>query len=136
MFAIPGSGEYSLQPIFVEDIAALAIQVAQQSENVVLDAVGPEAYSFNELVHCLKVAVGSRAYMVHVPPHIALGLTRGISPFVKDIILTPDEVRGLLANLLVSSQSPTGTTSFSNWLASHSAGVGQCYASELQRHFK
>src|SRR5216683_4648462 len=42
LFAIPGSGRYQLQPIFVEDLADQAINSARQENNLVLDAVGPE----------------------------------------------------------------------------------------------
>ncbi len=42
VFAIPGSGQYRIQPIFAEDIADLAVSAARKKANLILDAVGPE----------------------------------------------------------------------------------------------
>src|SRR5580692_10935312 len=50
LFAIPGSGRYQLQPIFVEDLAELAANSGQQEDNLVLDAAGPEVLAFEDMV--------------------------------------------------------------------------------------
>ena len=50
IFVVPGSGKYRLQPIFAEDLAALAVQVGSGDANIILDAVGPDIFSFNDLV--------------------------------------------------------------------------------------
>lgn len=42
VFGVFGDGSYRLQPIFVDDLAQIAIDVAGSSENLVRDAVGPE----------------------------------------------------------------------------------------------
>ena len=49
VFGIPGDGRYRVQPMHVEDFAALAERAAA-ARNLVLDAVGPEIYSFDQLV--------------------------------------------------------------------------------------
>jgi hypothetical protein len=54
---------------------------------------------------------------------------------VHDVVLTREEIEGLMANLLVSSQPPMGRTRLSSWLEQNSARVGSRYASELARHF-
>jgi hypothetical protein len=46
-----------------------------------------------------------------------------------------DEVRGLMANLPVSTGPATGGTRLSEWLAQNAHAVGAAYASELARHF-
>jgi len=136
LFAVPGDGQYRIQPMHVEDMAALAVEVGQQAENLTLDAVGPEIYTFNELVALLARAVGSRAKIVHLPPSAALFLSSLVGLVVRDQVLTRDELRGLMADLLVSGQPPTGTTRLSEWLAQHTDEVGRHYASELGRHFR
>jgi uncharacterized protein YbjT (DUF2867 family) len=75
LFAIPGSGQYGIQPIFVEDMAELAIRVARDTKNVVKDAVGPETFTFKELVHLLARKIRSKSLIFHLNPRIALALT-------------------------------------------------------------
>src|SRR5208283_3415503 len=42
VFAIPGSGEYRLQPVYVVDVAEMAVAAGKDTVNKVMDAVGPE----------------------------------------------------------------------------------------------
>jgi len=50
IFAIPGSGDYRIQPVFVEDVVDIAVRAGHQDNNIVLDAVGQETFTFDELV--------------------------------------------------------------------------------------
>ena len=136
VFAVPGRGDYRLQPVFVEDVAELAVAAGTSQENLILDAVGPETFTFDELVRLVARAVGSRARLVHLPPGLALWLSRLVGLFVGDVVLTREEVDGLMANLLVSDAPPTGRTRLSNWLARNADQVGGRYASELDRHYR
>jgi uncharacterized protein YbjT (DUF2867 family) len=134
-FAVPGSGQYRLQPIFVEDIAELAVNAGQHESNLAIDAVGPEIFSFDDLVRLIAVAVHSKTRLVHVRPGVALSMLRLVEPFVGDVVLTREEIDGLMANLLVSKGPPTGQTRFSEWLAQNQSILGVKYASELKRHY-
>jgi hypothetical protein len=58
-----------------------------------------------------------------------------IGLFLRDVVLTADELRGLMANKLTSSQMPNGSTRFSEWLKSNVETIGDVYTSELNRHF-
>ena len=136
LFVIPGSGEYKLQPVFADDMAELAVDIGHREDNVTVDAVGPEVFTFNELVALIASAVGSRARVVHLPARVALVLARVIGYGMRDVLLTRDEVDGLASNLLVSRSNPTGRTRFSVWLQEHAATVGVRYASELGRHYR
>jgi NADH dehydrogenase len=136
VFAIPGSGRYQLQPIFVEDLAELAANSAQQEDNLVLDAVGPEIFAFEDLVQEIAAAVGSNSRFIHVNPGVALQMLRLVGPMVGDVVLTREEIEGLMADLLLSKQPATGRTRLSAWLAKNAAALGTRYASELQRHYK
>jgi NADH dehydrogenase len=60
---------------------------------------------------------------------------RALGLFVRDVVLTPDEIRGLMAGLLVSHDPPLGRIAFSQWLDEHRTSVGRSYANELHRHF-
>jgi len=136
IFAIPGDGNYQLQPIFVEDLAELAVTMASRDDNIIMDAVGPETYSFNSLLRLVARTVGSRTRLMHLNPALALLLSRLLNHVVGDMVLTRDEVKGLMANLLVSEQPPTGDTRLGDWLAENADWVGTGYMSELKKHYR
>jgi len=129
-------GRYGLQPIHVEDLARLAVAQGATRTNVTMDAVGPEAFGFDELVQMVRRAVGARALVTPVPRWLLLLASRLLRPVVGDVVLTADEIDGLRANLLVSSGPATGSTRFSEWLAENAPGLGVDWASELDRHFR
>lgn len=134
-FFIPGDGSYGIQPIHVEDLADLAVEAVYSKENYLIDAVGPDAYTFRELVQLVGEKIGARRLLISVPPRLALLAAQSLSLFVRDVILTPEEVDGLMANLLVSKEPPRGKIAFRDWLEKNKNLVGMKYASELKRHF-
>ena len=130
------AGGYRLQPIHVEDFALLAVAHGEGRSDVVVDAVGPEALGFDELVRHVRRAVGSRAVVVPVPRSLLLAAARLVGALVRDVVLTRDEVAGLTANLLVSKGPPTGSTRFTEWLVGNAERLGVEWASELGRHYR
>ena len=136
IFAVFGSGEYRIQPVFVEDVAEIAVSLGHKDDNIVIDAVGPETYTFNDLVHLIREKIRSRARIVHVRPRLALFVARLIGYLVKDVVITKDEIDGLMSNLLISEGIPTGHTRLSEWLAQNAKGVGIKYISDLKRHYR
>lgn len=136
VFAVPGSGEYRLQPVFVEDLADIAVTAGQDVQNVVMDAVGPEILTFNDLVRLIARTVGSRTLVMHVNPQLALIAAGVLGRIVNDVVLTRDEVKGLCANLLVSDAPPTASTRLTDWLAANAEWVGTRYFSELGKHYR
>lgn len=136
IFLIPGSGEYRLQPVYADDLAEIAINMASIPENVTVDAVGPEAYTFDEIVLLIARTLRRRGSLAHVPPTFAYCLTRLLGPVIHDIVLTREEIKGLMDNLLVSHQPPLGRTGLAEWLKHNSRKVGRHYTSELARHFR
>jgi NADH dehydrogenase len=135
IFIVPGKGDYRLQPVYVDDVAALAVEAGERMDNFALDAVGPEVFTFAELVRLIRDAVGSKAKIVHAPPSLTMLCIGVLNYFVNDIVLTREELEGLMANLLVSDQPPTCPTRFSEWLRENAKQMGLHYASELKRHF-
>jgi len=132
-FAVPGTGEYRLQPVFAGDLADLALSASERSDNLEIDAVGPETYTFNELIHLLGRTIGRPARLFHVSPAVALFCASIIGRLMGDITLTRDEVIGLSDDLLVSHSPPTAPTRLSEWLVRNAATLGVHYASELAR---
>ncbi|NWG05455.1 MAG: NAD(P)H-binding protein [Chloroflexi bacterium] len=135
VFFIPGDGSYGIQPVHVEDLADLAVEAVYSRESYVIDAVGPDSYTFKELVQLVGETIGARRPLISVPPRLALFAAQVISLFVRDVVLTPEEVDGLMANLLVSKEPPRGKTMFRDWLKSSRETTGAKYASELERHY-
>jgi len=129
-------GPYAIQPVHVEDLARLAVEQGASRVDAVLDAVGPETLEFHELVRLVARAVGSRAPILPVPRSLLLAAARLVGALVRDVVLTPDEIAGLTANLLVSKGPPTGPTRFSEWLAGSAERLGVEWASELRRHYE
>jgi NADH dehydrogenase len=136
VFAIPGGGTYKLQPIFAEDLAEIAVSATQEDCNTVLDAAGPEIFTYEELVCLVARALQRKPYIVHFTPGTTFFLSRLLGLAVGDVLLTREEIAGLMANLLVSGSSPTGRTRFIVWLEQNAAKVGVSYASELARHYR
>ena len=136
IFGVFGDGQYPLQPVFVEDFADLMVRVGQQSGDIVVDAVGPETYTYIEMVRLIRDTIGSRAKIIRVPPGLALSVGRLIGLAVGDVVITRDEIEGLTSGLLTSDNPPSGTTALSRWLQRHAETVGSSYASELQRHYR
>lgn len=136
LFGIPGTGAYHVRPVFVGDVADLAVDGARREDNFVTDAVGPETYAFDDLVRLVAQAVGHRVRLVHVPPTVLGGLLKILRLVLGDVLLTADEVRGLMAGLVATEGPATGATRLSEWLDEHAGDVGRVYASELARHYR
>ena len=136
VFGIPGDGQYPIQPVHIDDIVDLAVQVGSVSESVTVDAAGPDTFTFDEFVGLVRNAVGSRAMVVHLPAWAALAGASLIGLVVRDAVLKQDEVTELRSKLMMSAQPPAGTVRLADWLAQHADTLGRTWASELDRHFR
>ncbi len=136
IFAIVGRGEYGLQPVHVDDLARVAVQAGDSREALVADVAGPEVFTYEELVGVIRGCVGSRSLVVHVPAVLGLWLGRALGLFVRDVLVTRDELRGLRRNLLVSQDEPRGEISLRDWLERNRDSLGMRYLSELGLHYR
>jgi NADH dehydrogenase len=135
VFGIPGDGRYAIRPIYVEDMARLIVDAVDQSANTVLDAVGPETFTFEELVKLIAAKVGRSVRLVHLPMPLAYVSTLVTGWFVGDVVLTWEEYKGLMGNLLAPQGPSTGQTRLSEWLSENHQRIGRQYASEVARHY-
>ena len=135
VFGIPGDGRYRVRPIFVEDMARLMVDAAGQEESTVFDAVGPETFTFEELVRLIAAEVGRPVRVVRVPAHLAHLCTRLTGLVMRDVVLTWEEYKGLMSNLLAPQGRSTGETRLSQWLSENREQIGRHYASEVARHY-
>ena len=112
------------------------MEAGSQSESSVADAAGPDTFSFETLLRLLASSMGVRRWFLHTPPRVGLALTGLVSLLMRDMVLTNDEVEGLVAGLLTSRESPTGTTRLADWLAENGDNLGRRYVSELRRNYR
>ncbi len=136
IFGIPGDGRYSIRPIYVEDMARAIVNSVDQNDNTTFNAVGPETFSFEQLIRLIAEKLGRRVRLVHTPTTLAYIATRITGLFVGDTILTWQEYQGLMSNLLAPEGPSVGQTRLTQWLDENRDHVGAHYASELARHFR
>jgi len=134
-FGIFGDGKYKLQPIYVGDLAQLAVDAGHKDENMVVDALGPETFTFNEFVYLINDKIGSNAQIRHLPVGACLRFALLIGKFAKDVVVTEDEVEALMDGLLYTGETANGKTKFSSWLDKNSNSIGIDYMSQLKMHF-
>ena len=133
VFGVFGDGRYRLQPIYVDDLAALAVEQGAARENAIINAIGPETFSYRELVSCIGEAIGRRRLILSVPPWFGYVMSRVVGKLVGDVIITRDEIKGLMGGLLCVDAPPTGKTALTEWVKANAATLGRKYASELAR---
>ena len=136
IFGVPGRGDYRLQPVAGEDVAEIATWAAEQTDNVIVDAAGPDTVYYSEMVESIAIAVGRHPRFVYLSPRMSLLAARVIGRAMKDVMLNEPELEGLMQELLVSHERPRGTQRLDNWLLSNAETIGRVYASELERHWR
>jgi NADH dehydrogenase len=136
VFGIPGDGQYRVQPVAAEDVADIAAWAGSQDDNVTVDAAGPEIMTFAELVDQVCIAVRRRPRLMLMSPSSFIRAGQLIGLFARDVVLTREEVEGLMEELLVSGEPPRGTHRLDDWLLANASTLGTQYASELSRHFR
>ena len=136
VFPVFGTGDYPVQPVYAEDLAAQAVDAGSRGDSFVADAAGPDTFTFEELLWLLAKAVGARVRLVHTPPPLGFALTRLAGLLLRDMVLTRNEVDGLMAGLLTSHAAPAGTTRLGEWLAGNADALGRQYVSEFRRNYR
>ena len=135
VFAIAGDGTYRVRPVHVDDVAALCARLGRVAELHTVDAVGPDTFTFEDLVRKIRKAVGSRSPIVHVAPRTARFAAGAIGLVVRDVLITDHELGGLMSEKAFSDAPQTGTLRFTDWVEESGSDLGRRYASEISRHF-
>ena len=136
VFLIPALGGYRVQPVAIEDVAEIAVWAGEQSDNITVDAAGPDTVTYGELVEGISIAVGRRPRFVYTSPRLTLWAGKIVQWRLHDVMLTKEELEGLMEELLVSHEKPRGTRRIDNWLLTNADTLGRTYASELDRHWR
>lgn len=133
VFGVFGKGDYKLQPIYVEDMAALIVNQITQSQDVTINAIGPETFTYKEIVSKIMKIIDVKKKIIHVDPFIGYLVGRLLSFFKNDVTITRAEIKGLMSDLLFVNDSPKGKTKLSEWAMENKNGLGNEYANELSR---
>lgn len=133
VFAIFGNGDYKLQPIFVEDIAELAVEQGSRAENCIINAIGPETFTYRELVLTISRIIGKSRPIISVPASIGYLFGYILGKILGDVTITKDEIEGLMADLLYVNAPAAGRTKFTDWAKENAETLGIRYHSELKR---
>jgi len=133
VFGVFGDGNYKLQPVHVDDLAALAVEWGASREDVTLNAIGPETFTYRELVRTIGDLIGARRPIVGVPPAVGYWTGWLVGRLMGDVTITREEIAGLMAGLLAVDTPPTGATKLTEWVGAHADTLGRHYANELSR---
>ncbi len=133
IFGVFGDGNYRLQPIYVDDLAKLAIEQGQRTENCIIDAIGPETFTYRELVKEIGKIIGKRKPIISIPPSLGYLIGSIIGKVIGDVMITRDEIKGLMTNLLCTNSQPVGQTKLTEWARENASTLGIKYSSELAR---
>jgi uncharacterized protein YbjT (DUF2867 family) len=136
LFGIFGDGEYGVQPIYVDDLAALAVEKGARRDNLIIEAIGPETFTYRTLVEVVGKAIGKNRPLVTLPPRLGYLAARLIGWMLGDVFLTWEEIEGLMAGKLAVVAPPAGSTRLTEWMAAHADILGRQYASELERRVR
>ncbi len=118
---------------YVDDFAELAVEHAELSANVVIDAIGPETFTFRSLVETIGRAIGSPRRIISVSPRLGFLVASLLGRATNDVFLTRAEIDGLMQNLLSTMSRPAGVMRLTDWASDNAHRLGRRYASELGR---
>jgi uncharacterized protein YbjT (DUF2867 family) len=136
VFGVFGDGAYRLQPIYVDDLAKLAVEKGESSENIIMDAIGPETFTYRGLVETIGKVIGTPKPIVSIPPTVGFAASYLLGIILNDRVVTRDEIEGLMAELLCVDSPPAGRTRLTDWTLESRDTLGLHYASELARRIR
>jgi hypothetical protein len=120
----------------VDDLAQLCLELGARTDNVTVDAVGPESPTFRELVTAIKGATGSHALIMPTPGWAMPPLSAALGTVLRDVVLSREEYQSMAEGLCDSDAPSTGSTSVSDWIAKHGDELGRSYDNQLTRHYR
>lgn len=133
VFGVFGDGRYHLQPIYVEDLAELAVSQGEHTGNRIINAIGPETYTYRGLVTGIAQILGLHRPIIRIPPGLGYATGWAVGKILGDVLITREEIEGLMQNLLYVEALPAGATPLTGWIEEHAATLGRHYANELFR---
>ncbi len=84
-----GNDDDPVQPVYVEDLVAQAVEAGAQSGSSAADAAGADTFFFEELIRLLASSMAVGSSFIHTHPSVGLALTGLLGPLMRDVTLTP-----------------------------------------------
>lgn len=120
VMGVAGDGTYRVRPVHVEDVADICVDLADRDpagiDGTVVDAVGPDRPTYDELIRHVRTAVGGRARIVHLPVPVVVAGARVLGRILEDEVLTRDELVSTMAGIADTDGPATGATSVIEWI--------------------
>jgi len=132
-FGTFGDGSYKLRPLHVEDMASLMLHAANQTSSSIVDAVGPESFTYRELIELIGSIVGISKPIIPVHPTLGYLVSKLVNVAKNDVVITRQEIEGLMRGLLDSSAPSAGETKLSTYIEGQKDILGIRYANEIKR---
>jgi NADH dehydrogenase len=117
----------------VDDFARLAVEHGMQTENLIVDAIGPETFTYKQLVQTIGRIISKSRPILSIPDWLGYFVGWLVGRLVGDVVITRQEIEGLKAGLLFTDSPPTGETKLTVWVEENADFLGRHYASELAR---
>ena len=100
---------------------------------VAVNAIRPETFMYRKLIQPIGKIKGISRPTISVPPSLVYIARTIISLVVNDVLITREEIEGLMPNLLCINSPPTGKMRLTGWIEEHTESLGKQYTSELAR---
>ncbi|PJB15203.1 MAG: epimerase [Flavobacteriales bacterium CG_4_9_14_3_um_filter_32_8] len=133
IFGVYGKGDYKIQPIHVDDFADLIINECFNTTNATINAIGPETFTYKELVKTIMDIINVKKRIINTAPYLGYLAGKWVSFLKNDVTITREEIKGLMDNLLYVETIPTGKIKLTDWAKQNHQTLGTTYASELAR---
>ncbi|NJD58443.1 MAG: hypothetical protein C3F13_14645 [Anaerolineales bacterium] len=111
----------------------LQVEQGQSAEDIIRDAIGPETYTYRELVHTIGTIIGKNRPIISVSPQVGYWAGWLIGRLMGDMLITRDEIVGLMQDLLYTTSPPIGETRLTEWARNHASTLGLHYQNEIHR---
>ena len=132
VFGYFGWGYYPIQPVHVQDVARIATELGAGNEDITRDATGPEKYRYKDFVKLIGKSMGVRRIIMPVPPLMGWMAGQVMGLFLKDMVITRAEIKGLMQGLVASDEEPLGIIKFSEWIEDKGDRIGRKYHNDLK----
>jgi NADH dehydrogenase len=113
-------------------VARIAIELGLCKEDITRDATGPDTFLYKDFIKLIARSMGLRRLIVPLPPIIGWMTGRILGLFLKDMVITRAEIRGLMRGLVASDEDPLGVISFNEWVAENGFVLGRQYNNDLK----
>jgi hypothetical protein len=109
------------------------VEQGKQTGNAIVNAIGPETFTYRGLAETIGRIIGKERPILPVSPSVGYAVGWAIGRLVGDVMITREEIRGLMDDLLYVDAPPAGATRLTDWANARASTLGRHYTSELAR---